>query len=186
MNTLKLIKGTALVIAIAFTVASCAKDSNDPDTKSPYSDAGQNEDKKIGQILDYGTNTSGVKGELRLMQASFENAGEITYAGTGEISGKGTNVNLSFYTDMDDMIPSGSYSFASGEVKEAFVLGNGYVIFVVGGDQDGYLNSIVTGGSVEVSNDGGLYTFILNLTLENGDHLTGSVSGQMQYYDVYL
>ena len=185
MNTLKLIKGTALVIAIAFTVASCAKDSNDPDMKSPYQDAGKNNN-VVGQILDHGITAGAAKGEIRFMQAIFENAGEITDSGTGEVKGMGKNVNLSFYTDMDDMIPSGSYSFASGEVKEAFVLGNGYVIFVVGGDQDGYLNSIVTGGSVEVSNDGGLYTFILNLTLENGDHLTGSVSGQMQYYDVYL
>lgn len=185
MNTLKLIK-TAMVIGIAVTLASCAKDSNDPDTKSPYSDAGQNEDKKIGQILDYGTNTSGVKGELRLMQASFENAGEITYAGTGEISGKGTNVNLSFYTDMDDMIPSGSYSFASGEVKEAYTLAGGFVTYVIEGDQDGYLNSKVTDGDVEVSYVGGLYTFSFNLMLENGDYLTGSVNGEMDYYDIHL
>lgn len=183
MKTLRFLKTSIVALGLVIAVTSCSKDDNMTGSHIPSSD--NSGDKIIGQILDHGLASTSSKGEIRLMMATFDNTGEVTNTSPGEIIGKSTLVNLAFYVNQDEMIPTGEYAFSSDEGKDQFMLGRSFVTYTSGDDQNVQFEKNVAGGSVKVLYDGRIYTFTFDLLLDDGNSLTGTVAGEMEYYDVH-
>ncbi len=185
MKTVNIFTTSIIAIGLLVAVASCSKDDNMEGTGSPFPSSGQSGAKILGQILDYGTLSASAKGETRLMMATFDNVGEITDAAPSEVIGSGTKVNLTFFVNQDEMIPTGEYAFSSDD-KGSFLLGRSFVTYVLDDNQNTRFDKDVTGGSVKVVYDGQNYTFTFDLFLNDGNSLVGTVTGEMEYYDVYI
>jgi hypothetical protein len=177
------LKTTTLMLGLAITIASCTKENNPVPNPGPVGN-----DKVLGHIYDYGPPGSGLKGEqgeLRVMQTSFTNVGEVRDVATNDVRFVGLEVNLTLVVDEDNMIPAGGYVFYSGDVPQSFTLIAGTSTIADPGESGTQFTYSVTGGSVSVGYNGSDYSFIFDLTLEDGEVLRGSAEGTMTYEDVH-
>ena len=185
MKTVRFLKTSIMAMGLLIAVSSCSKDDNMTGSGPQGPASGQSGYKVLGQILDYGIVSTPGKGDTRLMIATFDNVGEVINAGLSEILASGSEVNLTFFVNQDAMIPTGEYSFSSDD-KESFVLGRSFVTYDLEDNQNARFENDVTGGSVNVIYDGRIYTFTFDLLLNDGNSLTGTITGEMEYYDVYI
>jgi len=185
MKTLNFVKTTALILGLTLTLASCSKDDlrlSDGMSSADGSEAA--ELPVLGQILDEGIVTNGVKGESRQMKATFYDQGLLVSGTNGAILASGLEIHISFYTYLDDVIPTGLCLFSPDAEKTFLSFDQGYVLQLT---ESGLLNNyLINGGSVDVSFNGSFYEFTFNCTLDNGDLLTGTIKGNMSYSDAWV
>jgi len=180
MKTQNYFKNLFVVAGLAIVMVSCSEDNLSPGgSNNPV------ENLSLGQILDYGPHGDLAKGDARHMRVSLYNAGDIVDAASNVAKGSVSEFFVSFYVNEDLMVPSGTYTYNAGsESNESFTFNNGYVKYYLSDDATSQSETFVNSGSVGVYYNGTEYYFNFYLTLENGDLLTGSAHGTMDYSDV--
>lgn len=103
---------------------------------------------------------------------------DITSSGNQELSGSGDVVYLDLNSSTTPELASGTYNYASE--RAAFALSDSYAgenidVYTLSGDK----LFIVTGGSVEVSQNGNETRFEFNLTTADGKTITGNYQGTL-------
>ena len=178
MKTLNLFRFSVMVLSLSFIVASCSKIDDTPMKMAAPSAPSDN----LSQIIDYGS-VAGAKGDVRHMHAVLFDAGSLVNASSGAVVENASEINLAFYTDMDNIIPAGTYEFSKDPVKASFTFGDGFVLANMSGDSGEQLNLMPTGGKIYVDMVGETYEFTFDVDLSDGYRLQGTLSSVLDYFD---
>jgi hypothetical protein len=105
---------------------------------------------------------------------------------TGDVTGKGSLVNLGLFTAADGYIPSGTYSFVSGDNRSPFTCDEGFLTesydFETG---TGHLHKILAGTLIVFYEGGNKYDITFNCLLDTGFDLKGTFKGEFAYMDAH-
>lgn len=174
---MKTIQYTKLILVLAFSAfsaVSCKKDiqpsKTGPSNPSPAQDM---------VILDHGVSNDTTK----IMQVIFTSQSYTISNSNSNSSGLGAKINVSFYSNKDNMIPSGNYLYSNSVGKVPFTFSDATVHI-----SDNYLKQedfVVNSGTITVNTDGTAYTIQFSGVLSNGDSFSATYNGSVFYSDTY-
>ncbi len=177
MKTILSPKFFLMIASASFIMASCKKDTL-PQAKGNVG-TDPNANLATATIQDVGP----VDDSHRLMMATITNQNIILSNSTDETPGTAAEINFSFYSDADGVIPTGTYSFSASGSLQPFTFTAGMLKSAnISGDNEA-LNLPVTGGTIYVTQNGSNYALSFVCNLASGDVLNGRYSGNAMYED---
>lgn len=178
MKVMKTGVSTKLFLLIAsIFVSSCTKDTlRDTNSVGTFLPATV----QSGTIQDFGL----VDGVHRLMKATLTNHPFLLSTSTGEVAGTAAELSINLYSAEHGFIPSGTYVYSDSQQILPFTFSSGYLrsenIYETGSNID----TQISDGTVNISQNGSDYTLEYNCNLSTGDVLSGSYNGKMGYENI--
>jgi hypothetical protein len=174
MKTIQYTKWLLVLAFSAISVISCKKDiqpsKTGPSNPSPVQDM---------VILDHGSSNDTTKN----MQVVFTSQSYTISNSNSNSSGWGAKINVSFYSNKDNMIPSGNYFYSNSDGKVPFTFSDATVHI-----SDNYLKEedfAVNSGTITVSTDGINYSVQFSGVLSSGDSFSATYKGGIFYSDTF-
>jgi hypothetical protein len=179
MKTILSFRNFLMIASIVALVSSCKKDEMEGTQVNLSANPSTPAATVIGSITDLGP----VATDLRLMMVEINKPGNLYDSGSGDFIASTDKIVMNFYTSSDGLIPDGTYYFSDAGVKQPFTFDSGILSMPVGAYKAGGSGNQISDGYVNVSRHNEDYTFIFSLSLNSGELLSGTSSGNASYQD---
>jgi hypothetical protein len=100
-----------------------------------------------------------------------------------QVLGDAADINVALYSDADGIVPSGSYSFSSGDAKEPFTFDTGVISAQVSPNSNSPDQFGIVDGTIVVTQNNSMYDLNFQLQLTSGKTFAGSYNGIVVYKD---
>ena len=177
MKTLHIIKLTLMMVLTPFIFASCSKTETDSVNTANSSKVSFNN----GVIFYKGYSESGTK----QMQVVLSNRNANFYNISGSASSNDTLVSAIFYSETDNQIPSGIYTYSNLPDESPFTFGNASLYLQSADYSSSPPISTITNGSIKLVNDGSQYHITFQCVLSSGEIFQSEFHGGMSYFDAH-
>lgn len=168
-----------MIASIVAFVSSCKKDEMEGTQVNQSVNPSIPATAIIGSITDLGL----VATDLRLMVVEINKPGNLYDSGSGDFIASTDKIVMNFYTSSDGLIPDGTYYFSDADVKQPFTFDSGILTMPVSAYKASGSGNQISDGYITVSRNNEAYTFIFSLSLNSGELLSGSSSGNSTYQD---
>lgn len=166
--------GLLALAMIGLLALSCNDDDDDNTPSNQFTYDGTTYELSQGLLEEYGDNGNGsFDFDVTLLTSgiNFNNT-------TGEATGEGSGVYLDLNSPSEEGLVNGTYTF--GDERDAFIMVDAEIVtdydFEAG---TGQIISVVD-GTVELTEDEGVYSISFELTASNNETITGTYNGELR------
>lgn len=176
MKTVHIFKLTLMMVLPSIVFMSCSKIDSGPVNSTNNSKASFYN----GTIID-----KGFLAGVRQMQVVLSNQNNNFYNANGSASLADTIVSVVFYSDPDNLVPTGLYNYSDSPGNGPFTFGDAS-LYLQNADYSGSLPiASIKSGSVNVSYVDSQYDITFDCILSNGEMFRKEFHGGMSYLDAH-
>lgn len=178
---MKMLKPIFVLLMACILITSCSNDDDDTDVQSYIAFGETSYDLSKGIIVNYGEYTEGIyEYDMEFFTSGFE----FTYDDDDNldgISGEGQAIFFAIFSDGSEYPAVGEYTYSLTGEAGTFIYGQAYSY--ANTDEDEYIYSVISSGTVTVTESGNNYKISFDLKDVDGVSITGYYSESMTYMD---
>lgn len=166
-----------LIVALALGIffSGCKKDSETSKNQMTYN--GVEYGLSQGILVSYGDGDGTYGYELVLLSSGF------TIHGNDSISGTGDGIAFSLYSNGNNNLDVGEYTYDNSSSEDAFTFDFADAVFNWNIDTEEGDDVEATGGKLNVISSGSEYELSMELTVSGGKTITGNYKGSLTYFN---
>jgi hypothetical protein len=178
MKTILSLKALIVITFLIVAIISCKKDSLSA-TSAILPGNLSSSTQTAASLSDNGI----VNNETRQMIVTLKTQNFSVSDSINQVLGDAADINVALYSDADGIVPSGSYSFSSGDAKEPFTFDTGVISAQVSPNSNSPDQFGIVDGTIVVTQNNSIYDLNFQLQLTSGKTFAGSYNGIVVYKD---